>query len=68
MQRSPSAFIGYGMVVFTTALAIAARAAMEPLPEGQLVFFTFYFAVMVCAWYGGAWYGLLATVLRNRCA
>lgn len=67
MERSPSAFIGHGVVVFTTALAVAARAALEPLPEGQLVFFTFYFAVMVSAWYGGTWYGLLATAVGTVC-
>gem|GEM_PF-993458 len=36
---------------------------MEPLPPGQLVFLTFYFAVILSAVYAGTWSGLLSTFI-----
>jgi|GEM_PF-2588119 len=54
----------YAMAVFVTALATAARQALEPSMGHILSPFPFYYlAVMFAAWYGGYGPGLLATLL-----
>jgi PAS domain S-box-containing protein len=61
-QVRRSALVRYGFAVLTVALA-AAITWFFPLLGNRIPFALFYAAVMLSAWYGGKWPGLLATGL-----
>jgi PAS domain S-box-containing protein len=61
-QVRRSALMRYGFAVLTVALA-AAATWFFPLLGNRIPFALFYAAVMLSAWYGGKWPGLLATGL-----
>src|SRR5215831_4121166 len=53
----------YGIAVIGVLLAAILRSALDPLLGSDLPLFIFVLPVIVAAWYGGLWPGLLATVL-----
>jgi PAS domain S-box-containing protein len=53
----------YGMAIIGVAVAAAARMALDPLLGEELPLFLFAFPVILAAWFGGLWPGLLATAL-----
>ena len=58
----------YGLAPTTVALALAARALLEPVVHGDTVFLYFVPAVMISAGIGGLGPGLLATALAIAAA
>jgi PAS domain S-box-containing protein len=53
----------YGVAIIGVAVAAAARMALDPLLGDELPLFIFTFPVILAAWFGGLWPGLLATAL-----
>jgi PAS domain S-box-containing protein len=53
----------YGVAVLVSALALAVRWPLWPLIDGKVPFMTYIPAVMLGAYCGGLWPGLLATLL-----
>jgi signal transduction histidine kinase/CheY-like chemotaxis protein len=53
----------YGIVLLTFSIAAAIRWALIPVFGSALPYITFYPAIMLSAWYGGLWPGLLMTLL-----
>ena len=51
-----------------TGLAALLRVAFDPLLGRDLPFLTFYPAVMVSAWLGGFWPGIVTTLLAATIA
>jgi len=60
--------VRYAVAVAATAIAVGLRAAMAPLWGPNLPLITFYPAIMVSAWFGGFWPGLLTTLLSAAAA
>lgn len=57
-----------GVAPAAVAVAVVARWLLTPLlGDDNLPFFTFYFATIFAAWYGGLWPGLLSLVLGIGC-
>ena len=63
MAKTTSTYARFATAVAVVALAAAVQAACKPLLENAEPFTLFYAAVMVSAYLGGLWPGLLATVL-----
>ncbi|MGE0131028.1 MAG: PAS domain S-box protein [Blastocatellales bacterium] len=55
----------YGIAILGVALATILRLALDPLLGEELPLFIFIFPVVIAAWYGGLWPGLLATALST---
>jgi PAS domain S-box-containing protein len=55
--------VAYGVAVLTTAVALGVRWPLWPVLDGKVTFMTFIPAVVLSAYYGGLWPGLLATLL-----
>jgi PAS domain S-box-containing protein len=53
----------FGIAIIGVTLVAALRLALEPLLGSELPFFLFAFPVILAAWFGGLWPGLLATAL-----
>jgi PAS domain S-box-containing protein len=53
----------YAVAVGATAIAVGLHAALSRLWGVDLPFITFYPAIMVSAWFGGFWPGLVTTFL-----
>ena len=53
----------YGIAVIGVALAAALRMALDPILGEDLPLFLFAFPMILAAWFGGLWPGLLATAL-----
>lgn len=53
----------YGIVLVTFSISAAIRWALIPVFGLALPYITFYPGIMLCAWYGGFWPGVLMTVL-----
>jgi K+-sensing histidine kinase KdpD len=63
--HNPSVFQRVAVVLTAVGAASVIRYLLElSLPKG-LPFLTFFPAIMVSAWYGGVWPGLLSTVLSS---
>jgi PAS domain S-box-containing protein len=62
-SRDPSVAAKYGFAVATVALAAVLRLALASVLGEGVYFILFYPAVVLCAWFGGLWPGLLATAL-----
>jgi PAS domain S-box-containing protein len=60
--------VRYAVAVAATAIAVGLRAVMAPLWGQNLPLITFYPAIMVSAWFGGFWPGLLTTALSAAAA
>src|SRR5690242_13111947 len=58
-----SAFVRFGVAAAVIAVAAAARIAMNGLLDAKFPLITFYPAVMISAWFGGFWPGILSTLL-----
>jgi PAS domain S-box-containing protein len=51
----------YGIAIIGVVIAAVLRMALDPLLGEELPLFIFAFPVIVAAWFGGLWPGLLAT-------
>ena len=61
LLRGPqSAAARYGIAALSLVVAVAVRAALDPLLGEQLPFMTFFLALLVTAWYGGLGPSLLS--------
>ncbi len=60
--ESPSRLGGFGIAVFTTALALVASHFVEPRLGIAGAYCPLLFAVFLSAWYGGVWPALLAQI------
>src|SRR5262249_35710274 len=64
MHGTPRArLIAYGMAVLVTAVSLLIRWPLWPVLEDAVPHMTFFPAVMIAAYFGGFWPGLLATIL-----
>ena len=57
--------VGYSTAIASTGLATVARLALNPFLGGRFPFITYYAAVLLTAWYGGAGPATLAVVLGS---
>ena len=55
--------VRYGFAVLCVVLALGIRLALQPLLGTQFPYIIFFFAVLLAAWLGGFWPGVLAVVL-----
>jgi PAS domain S-box-containing protein len=53
----------YGIAIIGVVIAAALRLALDPLLGEVMPLFLFAFPVILAAWFGGLWPGLLATAL-----
>lgn len=64
MFKLPSVAFGYVVALFGTVLVVFARSTLfDHVPGGDAPLLLFVVVVMLSAWIGGFWPGLLATVL-----
>ena len=66
--RSFSAMTRFGFAVLAVILATLLRAALDRILGEEVPFIVFYPAVVLCAWFGGLWPGLLSTGLSGLIA
>jgi PAS domain S-box-containing protein len=66
--RSFSAMTRFGFAVLAVILATLLRAALDRILGEEVPFIVFYPAVVLCAWFGGFWPGLLSTGLSGLIA
>lgn len=57
----------YGMMLAAVAVAAVVRWLLNPMLGESLPYFTFYFATLFAAWYGGLWPGVASVVLGIVC-
>src|SRR5689334_19815729 len=62
-ERPRGRLIGYGMAVLATAVCLLIRWPLWSVLGDSVPHMTFFPAVMIAAYYGGLWPGLLATTL-----
>ena len=62
MRETPRA-LGYGVAVLATAVCLVVRWPLWPILGDAVPHMTFFPAVVVVAYFGGFWPGLLATIL-----
>jgi PAS domain S-box-containing protein len=62
-DRARGRLIGYAVAVLATAACLFLRWPLRPVLEDSVPHMTFFPAVMLAAYYGGLWPGLLATTL-----
>jgi PAS domain S-box-containing protein len=62
-ERSRARWVGYGVAVLGTAACLLVRWPLWPVRGDAVPHMTFFPAVMMAAYYGGFWPGLLATGL-----
>ena len=55
--------VRYGMAVAAVGIAALVQAAIQPVWAGRYPFILFFPAIMVSAWQGGLWPGILASLL-----
>ena len=60
--------VAYGVAVLATAVSLLARWPLRPVLGDAVPHMTFFPAVMVAAYVGGFWPGLLATLLSAAAA
>src|SRR5215467_11830656 len=53
----------YGIAILSVLIVAALRLALDPFLGQQLATIMFIFAVILAAWYGGLWPGLIVTAL-----
>jgi K+-sensing histidine kinase KdpD len=62
-QTLRARLVGYGVAVLATAGCLLIRVPLWPLLKRDVPHMTFFPAVMIAAYFGGFWPGLLATLL-----
>lgn len=62
---SPSPWARTAFTILAVAFATLLRYSLNPVFGGGVPFITYYPIVVLCAWYGGWWQGLLSTVLSG---
>src|SRR3984893_6219617 len=65
MPPTASRLARYAVAIGATAIAVALRAVLAPLLGAKLPLVTFWPAILLSAWLGGLWPGLLATLLSG---
>jgi PAS domain S-box-containing protein len=65
---NPSSLIPYGVAILATAVCLLLRLPLRPLLGNDVPHMTFFPAVMIAAYFGGIWPGLLATLLSAAAA
>src|SRR6267142_4896957 len=65
MPPTVSRLARYAVAIGATAFAVALRAVLAPLLGAKLPLVTFWPAILLSAWLGGFWPGLLATLLSG---
>src|SRR6266481_1894820 len=60
--------VAYGVAVVATGVSLLVRWPLEPILGDAVPHMTFFPAVMVAAYVGGLWPGLLATLLSAAAA
>src|SRR5947209_5729231 len=69
MHESPRArLVAYGVAVLAPALSLLVRWPLWPVLGDAVPHMTFFPAVMIAAYFGGFWPGLLATFLSAAAA
>src|SRR5262245_5041385 len=64
MHETPRArLVAYGVAVSVTVAVFAARLLLRPVLGDAVPHMAFFPAVVIAAYYGGFWPGLLATLL-----
>jgi PAS domain S-box-containing protein len=63
--RNPSVAARYGFTIVVVALATLLRVALGGVLGAGVPFITYFPTVVVCAWFGGLWPGLLSTVISG---
>src|SRR5437879_3942483 len=64
MREKPRArMVAYGVAVLATAVCLLLRWPLGPVLGDAVPHMTFFPAVMIAAYFGGFWPGLLATLL-----
>jgi PAS domain S-box-containing protein len=58
----------YGVAIAAAIIAILARLALDPVWGVKLPYITLFPAIMVAAWLGGAWPGILTTLVTGTAA
>src|SRR5438093_13489600 len=61
--RNPSIVARYIFTILAVTLATPLRFALEPVLGEGVPFILYYPTVVLCAWFGGLWPGLLSTAL-----
>src|SRR5437660_4816041 len=62
-ERPRPRLFAYGVAVLATALSLLIRWPLGPVLGDAVPHMTFFPAVMIAAYFGGFWPGLLATIL-----
>src|ERR1700751_2749219 len=62
-ETSRSRLVAYGVAVLATGGCLLIRWPLWPVLEDKVPHMTFFPAVMIAAYFGGFWPGLLATIL-----
>jgi PAS domain S-box-containing protein len=62
-ERPRGRLIGYGVAVLATAISLLMRWLLRPVLGDAVPHMIFFPAVMIAAYFGGFWPGLLATIL-----
>lgn len=65
LQVASAQLVRFSIAVIAMSLAILLQPLIFPLLGTQTPFMLFFAAVIVSAWYGGVWQGLLATTLAT---
>ncbi len=60
--------VAYGLTIVAVALATLLRVALGPVLGQGVHFILFYPTVVLCAWFGGLWPGLLSAALGGLIA
>src|SRR5438105_7262939 len=68
LETRRSRLIAYGMAVLATVSCLLIRVLLRPLLKDAVPHMTFFPAVMIAAYFGGFWPGLLATFLSAAAA
>ncbi len=63
MKALRSALQSYGVAVLSVGLATVVRLAFDPVWQSNFPFLTFFPAVLITAWYGGLWPGIVSILL-----
>jgi PAS domain S-box-containing protein len=63
LKRTPSRLEGCGVAVLAVALGLLLKRLLYPPLQIESPFLLFFSSVMISAWYGGLWPGVLATAL-----
>src|SRR5919197_3660590 len=58
----------YGVAIVAAIIAILARLALDPVWGVKLPYITLFPAIMVVAWLGGLWPGILTTLITGTAA